>query len=237
MGLNAVSSLLLSWLVVVWSTTTTNTMTVSAFEFTFSDEPGDLHLSITDTVTGISDVKSLFINEVHTVTVMGIEWMANAAANSSSSSTVMGMEVLLWSTTVDGVIVGSGNVSLTEFGELLPSEIEAGTFIVTSNGKHTVEVILTVSDGTAELSVSNTYVAYRAGVSIIPMILVLVMAMTTQLVRFFDPYSCVCFLSSLEFRWIYYIYYRSFAPNSYFFTTGGSIIVFMCFRWSLHCCW
>lgn len=185
MGLNAVSSLILSWLV-VWSTTTssinTSTMTTSAFEFTFSEEPEDLHLSITDVVTGIMDVKSLFIDEVHTVTVMGIEWMTNAAAMTNSST--VGTELLLWSTTVDGVLIASGNVSLTEFGELLPSEVEAGSFVVTSNGKHTVEVTLTISDGTAEEIVSKTYVAYRAGVSIIPMILVLVMAMTTQLVRF-----------------------------------------------------
>ena len=182
MGWKTVSSLLLSWLV-IWSSTIHTTITTTcAFEFTFKEDAEELGLSITDVVTDITDVKSFFIDEVHLANVKGIEWIINEEAMENSNSTTTSSSdsgLLLWSTLVDGVMVASGNVSL---GQLLPTAFEAGTFVVTSNGKHTVEVIMTIN-GASELIVSNTYVAYRAGVSIIPMILVLVMAMTTQLVR------------------------------------------------------
>ena len=191
MRLKSLSTLLLS-LLVVWSTFTNTTSytvlhNVAAFEYTFDTDADDhLGLTITDVATGISNVRTLFIHEEHSVRVKGIRWTINKDnTNASSSSSISSSEdvMLLWSTVVDGVIVTSGNISLTNLGQLLPNEFEAGNFVVTNNGKHSVKVIMTICGDTAsELVVSNSYVAYRSGVSIIPMILVLVMAMSTHLV-------------------------------------------------------
>ena len=199
MGMKAVSSLLLwSWLV-IWSNTTTS----YAFEYIINADGEELGLSIADVTTGITDIRTLFIDEVHSVTVKGIEWIINEDMMNTTSSSGDGL--LLWSTMVDGTVVDSGNISLTELGQLLPTDFEAGTFVVTSNRKHTVEVIMTINgDVATELVVANSYVAYQPGVSIIPMILVLVMAMTTQLVRIDNDSTCMYRLMTHHFSFLHY---------------------------------
>ena len=199
MGLKSISTLLLS-LLVVWSTfintaSYTGLHNAAAFEYTFDTDADDLGLTITDVATGISNVRTLFIHEEHSVRVKGIRWTINKYNTNASSSSISSSEdvMLLWSTVVDGVIVTSGNISLTNLGQLLPNEFEAGNFVVTNNGKHSVKVIMTIRGDTAsELVVSNSYVAYKSGVSIIPMILVLIMAMSTHLVRY-TSVTIVCF--------------------------------------------
>jgi hypothetical protein len=169
MFFNVASSLVLSWLVVYTTTP------VYAFDYSL-DDTSETTMSITDDTTGIPNVKTLFIGELHSIVVDGMSWLPNES-NASTTS-----DLLLWRTTIDGNVVASGNVSLADAGRELPSMIDAGSFTVSTNGKHSIEVRLMVDD--SMLIVSGDYVAYRAGVSIIPMLLVLIMAMTTQLVRF-----------------------------------------------------
>ena len=181
MMMKAVSLLLpLASYVVIWSTTTITSSSAS-FDYMLNPEPDEpAALFITDEATGIEGVITLFIDEVHLVTVTGLDWIVNEAATNVTSTS----GVLAWETIVDGLVMAQGTVALSEAGQLLPDSLDAGSFVVTSNGKHTVEVILRIDDDPAtELIVGNEYVAYRSGVSIIPMILVLVMAMVTQLVR------------------------------------------------------
>jgi hypothetical protein len=178
MVLKAIASLLF----LLWMSLLGFLPTSWAFEYTFNGEAEGLGLSITDVTTGISNVQTLFIDEIHSVSVQGVEWMIQEDVMTNNTTSTEGF-LLLWSTMVDGTVVATGNVSLTDLGQLLPTSIDAGTFTVTSNGKHTVEVIMTINgDIATELIVSDSYVAYQAGVSIIPMILVLIMAMMTQMV-------------------------------------------------------
>jgi hypothetical protein len=151
------------------------TGTVTAFDYSLdfeAEEPPAL--SLTDVVTGIPDIKTLFIGEPTLVTVKDLSWMFN-------DGNASGVDLLLWTTSVDGVVVASGNYSLLEFGRQLPTSVEAGTFTVSSSGMHEVVVTLSVDGSSGD--VTGDYAAYKSGVSLIPMILVLVMAMTTQMVH------------------------------------------------------
>ena len=184
MGLEAISTLLLLWLILCSAFPSTahgtGLINTSAFEYTFDADADDLGLTITDVATGISNVRTLFINEEHTLKVKGIQWIINEG-NSNASSSLDGF--LMWSTIVDDVTVYTGNITLTDYGRLLPTEFEAGNFAVTSNGRHFVKVIVTINgDSDSEIVVANSYVAYQSVVSLIPMLVVLIMAMSTHLV-------------------------------------------------------
>jgi Na+/H+ antiporter NhaC len=191
------------------------TQHVRAFqnEYTIHSDAEGFGLSITDVTTGITNLRTLFIHEEHSVTVKGIEWRTitpsdNNNSNNNNNNTTMQPtnrpeeELLWWSTVVDGTVVATGNISLNDHGRLLPTHFDAGTFTVSSNRKHYVQVILQLNNGnvndddpTSKFIVSDTYVAYRPGVSIIPMIFVLVMAMSTHMVRIIDAYRskrCLC---------------------------------------------
>lgn len=215
-----ISSLLLSWF------TITSVTVNAAFDYTLKSDADNVALSITDATTGISNVKSLFINELHSVSVTGIEWEVKETATTVTNTTTSDNVdvVLFWSTLVDGIVVDTGNVSLSEAGSLLITELDVGSFIVTSNGQHTVEVILTIpSNNEAELIVSNTYQAYRPAVSIIPMMLVLIMAMTTQLVRYL---SFILFLNLSLRRFSSSMHYLEQSANGIF-----SLITPTNYRW------
>jgi hypothetical protein len=77
--------------------------------------------------------------------------------------------------------MATGSVSLEGVGRELPTSIDAGTIKVDKGGRYKVEVIMTVDDSTG--SAYMEYEAYGAGVSIIPLLVVLVLAVTTHMVR------------------------------------------------------
>lgn len=148
-------------------------------------------LILSDIETGISPIQSLFIGEPTGVSVDGISWTSidtgdNTTADDDEDT------YLFWTTTVNGVVIANGNVSLTQTGKLLPTSIDAGEFIPEGNDKLVVEVNLTV--GTTNVVPSGTYTSYKAGVSIIPLMVVLLLAMTTQLVRIYIYISFDSFL-------------------------------------------
>jgi hypothetical protein len=186
MNCKIVRNWILPWWL-VWTTTITVTtfprgamVMVNADGFVAQlDTEVEPSLAIKDVSTSIPNVKTLFINKVHAITVTDIGW--TEAMSSSSNSSTSNSDFLFWTTSIDGMMVGNGNISLTlaEIGRSLPTFFDAGNFMVSSNGKHTVEVRMTVGEE-SELIASANFVAYRSGVAIIPMILVLVMAMTTQ---------------------------------------------------------
>lgn len=77
--------------------------------------------------------------------------------------------------------MATGNVSLEEVGRALPTSIDAGTINVDKKGRYTIEVRMSIDGHSAKAS--SEYEAYGAGVAIIPLLVVLVLAITTHMVR------------------------------------------------------
>jgi hypothetical protein len=133
------------------------------------------NIILTDVETQISPIVTLFLDEPVDVTVDGIGWASN-------TNTTDGETSLTYETFVNGKIQASGTFDLSDVGRELPGSIPAGQVKVSSNGRHYIEVKLTL-DGKTE-STSDSYVAYKAGVSIFPLIVVLLFAVTTRMVEF-----------------------------------------------------
>jgi hypothetical protein len=130
-------------------------------------------LVLTDVATSIKDVVTLFTNEEVLVTADGIEWDETGAVDGSDN-------LLFFETLVNGKVQATGNVSLADVGRELPESIDAGTIKVEKGGRYTIEVVLTVD--AVEASTSNSFEAYAAGVAIIPLLVVLLFAVTTHMV-------------------------------------------------------
>jgi hypothetical protein len=130
-------------------------------------------LVLTDVSTSITDVVTLFTNEELLVTADGIEWEQTGAINGSDN-------LLFFETLVNGKVQATGNVSLANVGRELPGSIDAGTIKVEKGGRYTIEVVLTLDE--SEASTSNSFEAYAAGVAIIPLLVVLLFAVTTHMV-------------------------------------------------------
>ena len=153
-------------------------------------------INLKDIETGIPDVVTLFTNQDIAVSLVEIEWEEVAADTddgSNSTSTGVSSPTLMYETLVDGKIQDSGSVSLSEFSTyFLPTEIDVGTISVKEGGTHTVEVIVkfllngddeTSTIGEESYSTSDEYSSYAPGVSIIPLIVIMVLAVTTNMVR------------------------------------------------------
>ena len=145
-----------------------------AFDYGLVEEPEEPGIVLSDVATGIPNIKTIFINSITSVKAIGIEW--EEAMDGEETP-----DVLEWKTTVDGTVQASGFFNLTEVGRELPLELEVGEIKVLSNGRHKIVVYLTL--GETSFEASNEYESYAAGVSIIPLLLILVVAATTHMVR------------------------------------------------------
>ena len=143
---------------------------VHAFDYEISD-PGLLVLS--DVATGISPISTIFLNQEFNVTVENIAW---APAENQTGS-----DILFWSTTINGAVAGRGNISLLDYGSILPTSIETGTYAISKKGTYTIVVTLSLDD--VDTEASGSYQVYAAGLSIVPLVVVLVLASTTRMVR------------------------------------------------------
>lgn len=146
----------------------------AAFDYIFVEEPEEPAIVLTDVETGISEIKTIFLNELVGVTATGIEWEAL-----EDGETVP--DVALWENSVDGTVQASGELNLTDVGRVLPDELDAGEIKISSRGRHKIVVTLALN-GTSFFEASGEYEAYAAGVSIIPLIVVLIMAASTRMV-------------------------------------------------------
>jgi hypothetical protein len=144
----------------------------SAFDYSIVGGGG---LVLDDVKTGIGGLLTLFTDEFASVTVDGIEWEATGTVEDSD-------DLLFWKTFVNGELQASGNVSLADVARELPTSIGAGEVKVTKSGRYTVSVEMMVDGSSA--SSENEYEAYGSGVSIIPLLVVLGLAVTTQMVEF-----------------------------------------------------
>ena len=130
-------------------------------------------VELTDDDTGISSIKTIFKGEAMNATVTGLAWdlAAETAANSS----------IMYKTFVNDQLVEEGSVEVGD-GTDLPSSIQVGSLIVVNDrGEVTIRVDLMQGTATEE-STSRTYQSFRPGVSIIPLLVVLIMAFSTKMV-------------------------------------------------------
>ena len=145
----------------------------NAFNYALDSAGG---LSLTDTETSITDIKTIFTDEATAVSVVGLEWVPNESNNT-------GGEVLLCETFVGGEKVAEGEFNLTSLSEReLPDTVDCGSITIKGNGRH--EVTTKVSVDGSEVEVGQEFEAFAPGVAIIPLLVVLVLAMTTQMVEF-----------------------------------------------------
>jgi hypothetical protein len=147
----------------------------NAFDYQISSDEESLKL--TDIETGIDGLKTVFLNGKTKIDVVDLTWEEKENATGST-----GTELLFWTTAVDGVVQASGNYT---FGRVLPSTIEAGEVVISSNSIHKITVTLTVEGNAEPIEISKDVTAFQAWVSLIPLFLVLILAMTTHMVSFF----------------------------------------------------
>lgn len=142
-----------------------------AFDY---DIVGGGSVVLTDVATQISPLETLFVEEKVAVVADGIEWEANGGNTTTGT--------LSFETFLDGKLVASGSQSLDDIGRSLPSSVDAGTLSVPKGGRYTIEVFMKVDD-TSEASTSGEFEAYGAGVAILPLLVIIVLAVATNMVR------------------------------------------------------
>jgi hypothetical protein len=134
-------------------------------------------ISLTDIATSIENIRTIFTGEAMDVLAIAVAWEANPSNVTNSNNT------LRCETYVDDELASVVFLDLSTLGEReLPTEISCGTITVEGSGARAITVSLVVDDSSA--TYTNTYQAFAAGVSIIPLIVVLFLAVTTQMVEF-----------------------------------------------------
>lgn len=81
---------------------------------------------------------------------------------------------------VDGVVVDSGSVELSE-SRALPAVINCGFGAVANSGPHDIGVTVTIDDSSS--SYSETCYSFTGGASFAPLVIILLLAATTQMVE------------------------------------------------------
>jgi hypothetical protein len=129
---------------------------------------------LTDAATSISGLETLFVDQEVFVTADGLEWESNDSLSLGGN--------IFYETFLNGELVASGNMTLDGVGRELPSSIDVGSVIVKDGGgRYTIEVMLTVDE--SEATTSGEYEAYGSGVAIIPLLVIIVLAVMTNMVR------------------------------------------------------
>lgn len=154
-----------------------------SFDYSLNPSSPEVRFDLIDVETGISNIKTLFIHELTSVSVKGISWVVNDVNETNKRN-----HEIIWTTYVDGIEVDNGTFSLVGVRRELPTQVSAGSFEVYSRGIHNITVRLVVDD--SELIVTEEYNAYKMAVSIVPLLVVLLLAILTNMVRYMKR---ICF--------------------------------------------
>jgi hypothetical protein len=148
--------------------------TVLAFDYQIT---GSESIVLTDVETGIDKIATIFTDEQILVSVDGLTWEPSTTNVTESNN------LLVWETFLDGQLQpqASGTQSLADTGRILPTRIDAGEIVVGSGGRVNIRVEITVDGNT--ITTEKEFEAYGSGVSIIPLLVVLVFALSTRMVR------------------------------------------------------
>ena len=133
-------------------------------------------VELDDVETEIPGIKTIFLDDVMSVSASGIAWEFKGENAANTGELTVSCEA-----TVDGQVVSSGTMSLADVERELPTSMDCGTFSVSNRGAKVVEVTLTLDGMSA--GTSRTYQAFGAGTSIIPLLLIIILAATTSQVE------------------------------------------------------
>jgi len=151
----------------------------------YTPDVGGATQNLIDEATKIGAIRTIFVGDVTLVTLEGIEWIPvdlerdeTADGNNATSS------VLIWETAVNDVVQDSGTIDLFDVDRELPTSIEAGSFVVDKRQKSSVSVRVFMEDS-PELATtsSKNYQTYPHTLSLMPLIIILVLAWTTKMVE------------------------------------------------------
>lgn len=131
-------------------------------------------VELMDIETEIPDIKTIFLEDEMSISATGIEW--EFTGNETGTDMTVTCEAIL-----DGEVVGTDTMSLEDVGRMLPSSMDCGTFSVGSKGKKVITLQLTLDGATA--STDRKYQAFRAGTSIIPLLVIIILAASTSQVE------------------------------------------------------
>jgi hypothetical protein len=148
-----------------------------SFDYQLSPSSPQVFFDLTDVETGISNIKALFIEELTNITVRGISWVPNDINNKTNHHHP---NEIVWTTYVNGIEVDSGSFSLVGVRRELPTQLATGSFEVERRGMHNITVRLVVDD--SELIITEEYNSYNMALSILPLIVVLLLAIFTNIV-------------------------------------------------------
>ncbi|KAL7518451.1 hypothetical protein ACHAWX_003274, partial [Stephanocyclus meneghinianus] len=129
-------------------------------------------ISLMDVDTRIPDIVAIHNNapfQVSAILVWGEEVFVGDSSN-----------ILTCVMTVNGVVVDTGSIDLVE-SRALPQAIDCGTAAVSSSGTQTIGVNVKVD--ASKSSYDRDYQSFKAGTSFIPLLVVLILAATTQMVE------------------------------------------------------
>lgn len=143
----------------------------SAFDYRLT---GDGSISLTDSEVLKEGIQTIFSGEDTAVTVVDLGWEANSANGTDDTA-------VEWQLFVDGALVGSGTEDLTDVGRELPGSIDAGSFVLDHEVGNFVTVEVNVMLNGESWSFSDDYKAYRPGVSLFPLIIVILLAVSTRM--------------------------------------------------------
>jgi len=123
------------------------------------------------------------------VIVGGLEWEEDEPSNNNTDATMH------WKTGVNGVVLSTGSYDIRTFGRRLPDSLDCGQLSVNKSGSHTVFVHFS-GPLTREQPVTTerNYQSYEARVSILPLLTVLILAVTTRKVEF--SFFCTIFIGA-----------------------------------------
>jgi len=132
-------------------------------------------LDLMDAATGIGGIRTIFVGDSTVVTLSDIAW-SMSEGNSTSST-------MVWETSVNGEVKASGVVELDGVDpDDLPTSIDAGSIVVDKTQLSTVEVSVSMEGG-EPTSASGDYQTYGKGAAIAPLIVIILLALTTQMVE------------------------------------------------------
>eukprot|EP00586_Coscinodiscus_wailesii_P000368 CAMPEP_0172487608 /NCGR_PEP_ID=MMETSP1066-20121228/16735_1 /TAXON_ID=671091 /ORGANISM="Coscinodiscus wailesii, Strain CCMP2513" /LENGTH=792 /DNA_ID=CAMNT_0013254313 /DNA_START=67 /DNA_END=2445 /DNA_ORIENTATION=+ len=129
-------------------------------------------VKLDDVATEFQDIQTIFNGKEFAVSV-DLAW-------SESENVINTTSTLKWIMYVDGVKSSFGEEAIDNT-RTLPGSISTGEGVVNKSGEHTISVEVTFNDET--ISTERKYQSYAGGVSVLPLIALLFLAVTTQMVE------------------------------------------------------
>ena len=129
-------------------------------------------ISLIDLETSYPDIVAIH-NNVEFEVIAGLSWADEIYVESSTNE-------LIYEMTVDGKLHGAGTIDLNE-SRSLPSAISCGAASVGTSGTHVIGVTIKIDE--SESGTVKDYQSFVAGVSFVPLIVILLFAATTQKVE------------------------------------------------------